>query len=161
MLKIEIVGDQDVSRKFQNLPEKIRQALRTKIFALTLTLEAHIKLDKLSGQVLKTVSGRLKRSIQSEVIDRIDQITGTVFSSGDVPYNAIHEFGGKTSASEIVPVKAKALRFMFHGKLTFAKRVHHPGSVMPERSFMRSGLSDMKEKIISELTSTVREAAKL
>lgn len=161
MLKIEIIGDDEVARKFQNLPAKIRQALRAKIFALTLSLEAHIKLNKLSGQVLKTVSGRLKRSIQSEVIDRIDIITGTVFSSGDVPYNAIHEFGGRTPPSEIIPVKAQALRFMFHGKLTFAKRVHHPGSVMPERSFMRSGLSDMKEKIVSELTTTVREAAKL
>lgn len=161
MLKVEIVGDADVSRKFQNLPEHIRQALRAKIFALTLTLEAHIKFDKLSGQVLKTVSGRLKRSIQSEVIDRIDHITGKVFSSGDVPYNAIHEFGGRTSSHEIIPVKAQALRFMFNGKLTFARRVHHPGSVMPERSFMRSGLSDMKEKIISELTATVREAAQL
>jgi phage gpG-like protein len=158
MLAIRITGSEEVQRRFANMPAGVRAALRAKVFALTLMLEAHVKNDKLSGQVLNTVTGRLKRSIQSRVTEDESLITGSVFSSGDVPYAAIHEFGGKTSPHDIVPVKAKALAFMMNGKMVFAKIVHHPGSVMPERSYLRSSLDDMHDRIVNELTQAVRGA---
>jgi len=160
MLRVDfsITGADDLDRRLDELPEHLHRSLRAKVHALTLMLEAHIKQDKLSGQVLKTQSGRLKRSIQSKVTDNGEVIRGTVFSSGDVPYAGIHEFGGRTSPHLISPVKAQALAFMYNGKMTFAKLVRHPGSKMPERSFMRSGLSDMKNRIVTEMAEAVRGA---
>lgn len=158
MLRVDITGDDNLHRRFRGMPERVRQSLRLKVYALTLLLEAHIKQDKLNGQVLKTQSGRLKRSIQSKVTDNNEIIRGSVFSSGDVPYAGIHEFGGRTSPHLISPVKAQALAFMYNGKMTFAKLVRHPGSLMPERSFMRSGLDDMKDRIVTEMTEAVRGA---
>lgn len=158
MLSISITGRESTRERLQGVPEQVHQAIRAKVYTLTLLLEAHIKLNKLSGQVLKTQSGRLKRSIQSSVIDDGEIIRGRVFSTGDVPYAGIHEFGGRTSPHLISPVKAQALAFMYSGKLVFAKLVRHPGSVMPERSFMRSGLQDMRDQIVREMTDAVRGA---
>jgi phage gpG-like protein len=158
MLSIQIVGNEAVQRRFADMPAAVRKALKAKITILTLKLEAHVKNDKLSGQVLKVQTGALRRSITSEVIDTGNNITGKVYSSGDVKYAAIHEFGGKTAAHEILPDKAKALHFIMGGKEIFAKRVNHPGSVIPMRSYLRSALADMREEIAQELEQAVRQA---
>lgn len=51
-------------------------------------------------------------------------------------YAAIHQFGGRTRPHEIRPHKPSgALKF---GKV-FAKRVNHPGSLMPARPFLGVG----------------------
>jgi hypothetical protein len=31
----------------------------------------------------------------------------------------------------------------------FARRIEHPGSVIPERSYLRSSLEDMKDEILA------------
>jgi phage gpG-like protein len=113
----------------------------------------------LSGQVLNVKTGRLRRSIFNEVTDTSTAVTGKVASSGDVKYAAIHEFGGKTPAHEILPNKAKALAFVMGGKQVFAAVVHHPGSVMPERSYMRSSLHEMEQEIRDGIRAAVIEGA--
>lgn len=161
MLKITVSGTDAVDRRFRNMPDSVRRALTTKVLSLVLRLETHIKNDKLSGQVLNTVTGRLKRSIHHQVSETsTGAIVGSVFSTGDVPYASIHEFGGQTSPHVIVPVKAKALAFMMEGKEVFAKIVHHPGSRIPQRSYLRSSLADMRETIRSEIAQAVREAVR-
>ena len=134
---------------------RIHAVLFKKATAYAFLLESHIKADKLSGQVLNVRTGNLRRSIFSGVEDNGDTIEIWAKQSGDVKYGAIHEFGGKTAAHEILPVKAKALHFIVGGKEVFAKIVHHPGSVMPERSYMRSSLEDMKDTIIAGLKDAV------
>jgi hypothetical protein len=46
------------------------------------------------------------------------------------------------------------------GKMAFYKKVAAHTVTMPERSFMRSSLADMRDEIISELTDAVREGAR-
>lgn len=137
------------------IPPEIVEEVAKKVRLLTLELQRHVVADKLQGQVLKHRSGALGRSIQMDVRRQGDSTTGKVFSSGDVKYAAIHEFGGRTPPHDIYPVKAEALAFTIGGQDIFAKVVHHPGSVIPERSFMRSSLADMTDQIIAGL----REAA--
>lgn len=153
MLKIEMRGDTEVIAKLNNVPSSLRRELTKEVTALTLRLESRIKRDKLSGQVLNRVTGRLSRSVHSvmPVAQTPNGVVGSVKQSGDVKYGAIHEFGGKTPAHVIEPKKADALRFTIGGKVIFAKRVNHPGSVMPERSYMRSSLRDMRQQIIDGL----------
>lgn len=158
MLSLEIIGDKELVDRLNAGPEDVRRALRAKVTSLTLRLEAHVKQDKLSGQVLHARTGALRRAVASRVQEVNEKITGTVYVSNDVKYARIHEFGGRTSAHEIVPVKAKALAFMMGGKQVFFKRVQHPGSRMPERSYLRSSLDDMRDQIVSEIGNTLREA---
>lgn len=159
MLRVDVVGDQAAAERMETLPAAVRRALHAKIGLLTLKLYRHIVLNKLSGQVLKTVSGRLKRSVQFKMEeDSASRMVSEVYTDGSAPYDAIHEYGGKTPPHEIVPVKAQALSFLRDGKRVFYKRVNHPGSRMPERSYMRSSLDDMRSEIEDELVAAFESA---
>jgi phage gpG-like protein len=76
---------------------------------------------------------------------------------GDAKYAAIHEYGGRTSAHEILPAKAQALCFMVGGATRFARRVQHPGSNIPARSYLSSALQDSQEQIVAELSDAVAQ----
>ena len=73
-------------------------------------------------------------------------------------YAAIQEFGGRTAAHDIVPDKARALAFVVAGRRVFARIVHHPGSTLPARSYLRSSLADMAGEIAASLKATAIEA---
>ena len=96
-------------------------------------------------------SGDLRASIVSEVGVDGDGVIGSVGSAGDVKYAAIQEYGGKTAAHEILPSKADALAFLVGGAIRFARRIEHPGSVIPERSYLRSSLAEMTDEIVEAL----------
>jgi phage gpG-like protein len=154
VLKVEVRVDAATSALLR-IPPQVIEAVAAKVRSLTLQLQSHIVADKLQGQVLNHRTGQLSRSIQSNTEVSGEVATGRVFSAGDVKYAAIHEFGGRTAPHDIVPTKAQALAFMMGGNQVFAKIVHHPGSNIPQRSFMRSGLQDLAE----EITAGIREAA--
>lgn len=156
MISVTVVGDKEVITRFKAMPERVGQALRRAVTALALQLEGLVK-QKLTGQVLNVRTGALRRSIAHRVDAQRDRVVGHVFSSGDVRYAAIHEFGGKTPAHDIVPNKAQVLAFVIGGRQIFARVVHHPGSVMPERSYLRSSLADMRHDIEERLAGAVRE----
>jgi phage gpG-like protein len=81
-----------------------------------------------------------------------------IYADGSAPYAAIQEFGGKTAAHDIIPDKSKVLAFMLNGKQMFARRVHHPGSEIPERSYMRSALAEQSQDIAEALRETLAAA---
>jgi phage gpG-like protein len=108
--------------------------------------------------VLAWRSGALAASIAAEVAGDGEDITATVGSFGDVKYAAIQEYGGKTGAHEILPDKARALAFVSGGAMHFARKVEHPGSVIPERSYLRSSLEEMSAEIVAALTATASES---
>lgn len=155
MINVVLTGDREVIAQIDRMPASVRVMLRRKIRSLALRLKAKIQKGKLSGQVLNVVTGALRRSIDQRVSEDAHSVMGEVFSSGDVKYARIHEFGGKTRAHDIFPKKADALSFMMGGRQVFAKVVHHPGSQMPERSFMRSSLREMATTIQREMKEAV------
>lgn len=154
------LDDARVKVWLRGMPDKVRNSLEKAVYILAEKLRSHVVRDKLLGQVLHRRTGMLGQSIQDKVNSSPAEVTGTVYSSGDVPYARIHEYGGKTAAHIIEARNAKALSFTIGGKQVFAKRVNHPGSVMPERSFMRSSLADMKSEIIEKMTAAVGEGTK-
>lgn len=157
LLNVTVVGDDQVVAAFERMPASIVAVLSRKMDEQMLLLQGYIQQSKLSGQVLNVVTGALRRSIHAQptVVDG-DTVVGSVRSSGDVKYAAIHEFGGRTPAHDIFPRKAEALSFIgAGGSRVFAKVVHHPGSQIPERSFMRTGLADRAEDITIALKEAV------
>ena len=132
--------------------------MRAKAASLAERLRAHVVDDKLSGQVLQVRSGALRASIGAEVTVDGETIVARVFSAGDIKYARIQEYGGRTAAHDIVPTKAKALAFLVGGHTVFATLVHHPGSTIPERSYLRSSLADMAGVIADEMRSAAAKA---
>jgi hypothetical protein len=47
---------------------------------------------------------------------------------------------------------------MAGGALRFARKVERPGSLIPERSYLRSSLDDMRDKILSALAGAAADS---
>jgi phage gpG-like protein len=155
MLQIEV--EDDASAALAAMPDRVRQALSSKVNTLAVALEAKIQ-QKLSGGVLNARTGALARSIVATVDDTGADISVCIGPAGDIKYAAIHEFGGTIPPHEIVPNKAKALAFAVGGKQVFAKRVNLPAVTMPERSYLRSSLEEMGDEIKENLKDALVEA---
>jgi phage gpG-like protein len=160
MIRVEVQNIDAVRVNLDSVPAAVMAALHTKIKSLTINLANYVQTQKLQGQVLMHKSGALERSIQSNTEASGSLVTGKVFSAGDVKYAAIHEYGGVIPAHDIVARNASALAFVINGKTVFAKSVHIPEIVMPERSFLRSSLTENKEHIIEGIGSAAVDAAK-
>ena len=159
MFAVSLEGADALAARFEVMPAAVQAAVCAKAANLAERLRAHVVDDKLSGQVLRRKTGALAASIGADVTVDGDRVVARVFSSGDVKYARIQEYGGRTPAHDIVPVKAKALAFL--GGTAFARIVHHPGSTIPERSYLRSSLADMAGVITAELKAAVAEALAL
>jgi phage gpG-like protein len=142
---VTLIGDKQVVQRFSEMPMKVHQSLLAEITTLALNLQAHVVRDKLQGQVLNHVSGKLQSSINHDVDDNGSSIIGRVYSNNSVSYAGIHEFGGT-----------------FRTRLGTGKGPPKPGGKamgeMPERSFMRSSLADYRQQIIDRMTSSVKKA---
>lgn len=163
-LTVSLKGDKELIARLSKMSEVVQASLYQKMQTLTLMVEALVK-KKLSGPVLKVgtnrpghTGGQLRSSIDRKIEMTGIAVYGTVFSSGDVKYAAIHEFGGKTSAHLIIAKRASVLAYTKNGDQRFARYVHHPGSAIPERSYMRSSLKDLSNEITLGLKAAVVQA---
>lgn len=165
-LTVKLVGDTALIAKINNMPAAVRKALKKKVTALAIEMDEKV-VDKVSGPVLKRVTGALARSINWLVDDNDQEVIGKVRSSGDVKYAAIHEFGGTIhhpggtayiiqdgQAVWVSNAKADALGYDL-------PRTKPHDINMPERSFMRSTLADMKDEITEGLREAVEEGLSL
>ena len=158
MLNLSIDGDDALQARLDAFPAALAVDLAAKEQDLAGALADKVKFEKLAGEVLNARSGALAASIGAEVSSDGEEVSATVGSYGDVKYAAIQEYGGKTGAHEILPVKGNALAFLVGGAMRFARRVEHPGSVIPERSYLRSSLDEMSAEILAALAATPTDA---
>ena len=157
MFDVAYTNKDKLVARFGEMPEKLHASLLKRVHGLTLELKNHVILDKLQGQVLNKITGRLMGSIQSDVTDTPDRITGRVYSSTTAsPYNRAHEYGA--IIPDRFPKNAKAMHWMVGGQHVFAKFAR--GFTLPARSYMRSSLTDYKEKIINTLRKAREAVAK-
>jgi len=92
---------------------------------------------------LGVVTGRLRQSISAVSVG-----FGRVKVGTNVSYARIHEFGGKTAPHDIYPRRARALHFTIGGQEIFARVVHHPGSNIPARPYLRPALIAKRPQIL-------------
>ena len=159
MISLSVEGQAALASRFAAMPSAVQAAVLAKASQLAEALKAHVVQDKLSGQVLQTKTGALRDSIEAEVVADGTQVSVRLYSTGEVRYAAIQEYGGHTPAHDIVPNKGKALAFLAGGRRVFAKIVHHPGSTIPARPFMGPALNDMAAQIAEELKAAALAAA--
>jgi phage gpG-like protein len=107
-------------------------------------LAAFIVTEKLSGQVLNKISGKLQESIAPQgTVVADDSITGSVLQDSDIAsYGVIHEFGGQIPARFGNPLMHWIGRDGEDVYRHFAK-----GFTLPERSFMRAALEDFSPQV--------------
>jgi phage gpG-like protein len=158
MLSITLTGADEIGARLDGLSPAVLAAVAAKSAALADQLLQLVR-QKLGGAVLKTRTGALAASIgvDGPSLDG-DRVVTTVFAGAGIKYAAIQEYGGVTAPHDILPVRGKALAFMAGGEQVFARLVHHPGSRIPERSYLRSSLAEMADQIETEMKAAVIDA---
>lgn len=160
MITVSVKGDKELIQRFDEMPMALQAVLLQKTQAMAIDIQADVVSQKLHGQVLNQRSGALARSIQQEATSSDLRVTGRVFSSGDVKYAAIHEYGGTIKSpggTAYIPgigknglaafiSNAAASQFTWNGKELPRTQPHE--IPMPERSFLRSTLAEWKARII-------------
>jgi phage gpG-like protein len=134
-------------------PSDLEVALRRKVAALQAALLAKVEAN-LSGAILQARSGTLKASLQTSLTETAGVFMASVGSEG-VPYAAIQEYSGVTTPHDILPVKAQALALVGVGGTVFTKRVHHPGSHIPARSYLASARDELRAEIVDGVKASV------
>ncbi len=142
-------------------PQVIRRIV-DRMNLIATRLQGHIVADKLQGQVLHHRSGKLGGSIR--VINATannDTLEADVLGGGGPAwYGRLHEYGG------IFPRHTSA-KFQTHGvngrilkhRKAILQRTTATYVTIPERSFMRSSLNDMRETITTQLQAAMAEGA--
>jgi phage gpG-like protein len=160
MIKTRIVGTEATVENIRQIAPKVGTALDQKIAELTISLLTKVKAEKLRGQVLKVRDGRLWRSINQRVTGKgTNAVTGTVGTN--VVYAGVHEYG----FNGVVSVKEHLrMQKMAWGKSIFPKQVtvraHQMHMNMPERSFLRSALAEMRPEILEQIKQAVDQGLK-
>lgn len=160
MLAGRIIGAETVMSRLYDIPDKIRARVAFTVQRLALELLAKVKGEKLSGQVLKNRTGTLRRSINQRVDDRGTAIVGSVGTN--LSYARVHEFGvHKTvTVSEHLRHVTMAWGRELKTPVICIVKAHPMRMNLPERSFLRSSLNEMRGEIRLQLVAAMREGIK-
>lgn len=157
-------GFELLAARFQGASRKIRNLM---LDVMERECAEVLEVAKLRLAELFPNPARMQAALQTEVtIGSGNSVFGRVQATG-LPYLAIHEYGGRTAPHDIFPVNAKVLHFFAdhaadalhrptaNTQEVFADHVSHPGSLMPERSYLRYALAQRR----SALRAAFAEAA--
>jgi len=151
MFKVEVLGGAEVLKKIDQIEPQIRKSLLATITILSFQLQAKVVSEKLSGQVLKTRTGTLRRSIATNVTNLSGSMTGRVGTNVD--YGLIHEYGFKGNVT--VDGHLRQIKKAWGRSITYV-RTHQRKANYPVRSFLRSALREMKPMIKIEIDKAIR-----
>lgn len=163
MITATIYGAERVLAKIENVPSAARGSLRATTQKLAIDVQRHVVADKLSGQVLKNRTGTLRRSINQHVEETDTSVTGIVGADMDrARYARAHEYGFHGTVE--VRAHTRTITQAFGRKLKSAREAvisaHTMHMNLPERSYLRSSLRDMRAAIISAFEVSLRDAVK-
>lgn len=145
MFRVDLVGDVALIGRFERMPGSIQHELEIEARLLGINLAAYIVREKLQGQVLNHVSGKLGQSIaERPVTVEAGVVWGGAIQSGNVKYGRIHEDG--FVGDELVKAHTRSMVF---GRLVapftvgaFTRRMN-----MPARPYMKPSLAENEPKI--------------
>ncbi len=157
-INARVTGAERVQIQIQGMGDVLKAELRTKSRSLGFRILAHVKAEKLSGQVLKNKTGRLRRSVNFRETESETEIGGSVGTN--VEYAAAHEYGFQGTVNVRAHLRSITQAF---GRPIEPKQITvsaHPMTMnIAEKSFLRSSLNDFREKIKNEYAAVARRVA--
>jgi phage gpG-like protein len=155
----EVIDGSKAVERVRAITPNVRTALEVKVSALAVRLQRKIRADKLYGQVLKYRSGNLNTHIEQAVQSSNGSVVGIVSTA--VKYAAVHEYGfhGTVNVREHLRTIKEAFGKSLREPVTYTVSAHSRMMNMPERSFMRSALADMRDEITEGIRDAVAEGA--
>ena len=155
-IELMMTGDLEARARIQGMPERLIPLLIRNLNTVHTQLQRYIVSDKLSGQILKSHTGNLKRSIlQIPAVAEGQSVTAGVGLGSEAKYGLAHEFGA--NIPERTPKNAKALHWIgADGANVFAMRAR--AFTLPARSFLRTSFSEYQPRIIDAVQKAIKEA---
>lgn len=161
-LYIDVLGDRNLLRNLDRMPDVVRAILLEKVRSWTERLRdqveenIHARLNKTSKPKIYSGSPKhLAESVEVEIIEDGIKIDGRVFIAG-IPYARIQDEGGAIPPHMIYPQKSKVLAFFAaSGDKVFATHVAHPGGQIPASRFMKDAFRDMGPEISRGIKTSV------
>ena len=153
MITAKLENGKELTKRFKDSIPEIQNGVQKEIMRLALKMTGKV-MGKLSGDVLRVRTGRLRRSIHPEWDFRQGYSGATVGTN--VEYAAIHEYG--FSGSVQVKSFQREMTKAFGKPISPTQvtvRAHTRNINMPERSFLRSTLREMNSEIVEGLQKAV------
>jgi phage gpG-like protein len=148
---MKVVIKSNFKEKMKELAQSganIKRLLPQQIFRALTILEAQIKQNIRTTFTMRT--GTLLNSVQKDMVVNGNEITGTV-GPENVPYAAIHEYGGTIPERFVAPRHKLALKWTVGNKTFFSKGHTIPSFEMPKRPYVAPAIEMSADKIEREL----------
>jgi hypothetical protein len=161
VITAELIGDTELLARLDAMPGAANQNLARAITRLGLQLQRYVQADKLSGQVLKRRTGILASSINTATSVTATSVTATVGTLAKLHGAAAHEMGFHGTVN--VKASLRRIKEAFGRPIaekTISVRAHAMHMNLPERSFLRSALADMRGTIEAGLQEAVDQAVR-
>jgi phage gpG-like protein len=156
VITVELTGDRELAARFDAMPGHVRAGLARIVARLGLELQRRVE-EKLSGEVLRGRTGGLRSSINTRTQNTPTSVTATVRTN--IRYAAAHEYGfqGAVSLDEHLGRVTQAFGCSIR-PTNVTMRAHERRMNLPERSFPRSALADLAQRIEEESRIAMEEA---
>lgn len=158
MLRMEFIGGDVLAAVLRSYGDKVQTAIVQSVGRSALRLQREVMQNRLSGQVLNVRTGNLRRSIHQQVTSSGSAVIGEV--NTNVRYGKAHEYGFAGTVN--VKASLRQVRQAFGRPLKSPRyvqvRAHSRNVRLPERSFLRSALRDMKPMIETDLQKSIEGA---
>jgi phage gpG-like protein len=162
MIQARLIGMDKVSARVGTLFFRIADRLEERMKPFVQALQGYVRSQKLQGgHPLHQRTGDLSRSIKAHVERDAKAVSGYVYSEGArdgtpvVPYARIHEFGGTVHVPAHERLQSYAWGRPIEPRMV---RVRAYNAVYPERSFLRSSLSENRARFEQLVRDCVKEA---
>ena len=161
-LQLTVLGDRNLIRNLEQMPDTVRAILLEKTRALTEDMADKVR-ENIEARLNKTnkpkeYSGsptHMKDAVKVRITDDGVRVDGQVYIEG-IPYARAQEEGAAIPPHMIYPKKAKLLAFMAAtGDKVFATRVFHPGGMIPPTWFMKDAYREMAPRISRDMKNAV------
>lgn len=169
-IRAQLLGAAKSKKIFEAIPGKVKPGLQRTIRTEALNIVAYVKKNKLSDQILKVQTGRLRRSITAQFSGDGDSFQAMIGTN--VRYGRVHEFGFKGDVN--VP-EHKVKEFQRMQSQAFGRPMKNPRMVnvrahvvkahtmkmnMPARPFLQPSVQENLPRMTKNLRAALAEALK-
>jgi phage gpG-like protein len=158
MIRAVVVGQEGVIAGFQQVHPRVLGLVRRTVREETLNLVRGAK-TKVSGAVLKTKTGTLRRGINAEFEETDTSIMGSAgIGKAVAKYPALHELGGTVTVRE--HTRRQTMVWGRPAKTIRQVTVRSHTATYQERSYLRSTLRENYQRIMKSLETAVAQGVK-
>ena len=171
--QVQVVGKEQLVARFGRARDSVAQAVVDAVSKSGYAVQARAQ-EKLSGDVLNVRTGRLRRSINTAIYQTSTTDVSAQVGT-NVEYAGVHEYGfddivtvpehlshrafDRFGAATKLSTKSGRIRASVKSVSQFIVRTHEMHMHMPERSFLRSSLTELGPSITERIRKAVDVAA--